>query len=503
VTSNWHKLEDAIKVAISAWPIVFAAVVAQCFKAYATFKVERGIKLMELEQLVGSSSFASAMKQPILLRRLDLLTVALFAIWCLSPIGSQALVRVYSKERDFLSDNTTVKLVPNHGYNKLFSSNDSFRTITDNPEYAEVSQLVQSYFISALSPEPVMKQYVTDQYLHPIMFHPDGWTPVQAFGSFLTYPESKLFEDGSSDYSSNSDPSADPNPKYEMLSFNMSNSHFNFTCKPWQNKTRQQLDTMQNETDNYVYFSWSDSYTFGVAFTPNLPNETESASTANDITGIRVASANNVHSDKTRNATEQSWDEDPSYEYSYIECGFEQVFEEVEVFCYTDEGTTSSLPSCSAGTSRPAPEDQREKMATKFGDFSELFVAGNPGGIHVMIDSPVTLSKQTPPTLCPLKLPQGSSNMARFDRRDLSCDGRRTYGRHAERTRPDLIRQHHLGGVRPPLRVPVQHLPGTRLLPGMRQHVPDVRARQPDKRGAPVHGYPGRGVLRQGPHVRR
>ncbi len=36
---------------------MFAAVAAQAFKSYATFRVERGIKLMELEQLVGSNSF--------------------------------------------------------------------------------------------------------------------------------------------------------------------------------------------------------------------------------------------------------------------------------------------------------------------------------------------------------------------------------------------------------------------------------------------------------------
>ena len=29
VHSDWHRVEDAIKFAISAWPIVFAAVVAQ------------------------------------------------------------------------------------------------------------------------------------------------------------------------------------------------------------------------------------------------------------------------------------------------------------------------------------------------------------------------------------------------------------------------------------------------------------------------------------------
>lgn len=39
-------LSQAIKVAASAWPIVFAAVVAQTLKMYAAHRVERGIKLV-------------------------------------------------------------------------------------------------------------------------------------------------------------------------------------------------------------------------------------------------------------------------------------------------------------------------------------------------------------------------------------------------------------------------------------------------------------------------
>lgn len=39
-------LSQAITVAASAWPIVFAAVVAQSLKMYAAHQVERGIKLV-------------------------------------------------------------------------------------------------------------------------------------------------------------------------------------------------------------------------------------------------------------------------------------------------------------------------------------------------------------------------------------------------------------------------------------------------------------------------
>jgi hypothetical protein len=41
---------------------VFAAIAAQSLKALATYKVERGIRLMALEQLISGHSVASAIK---------------------------------------------------------------------------------------------------------------------------------------------------------------------------------------------------------------------------------------------------------------------------------------------------------------------------------------------------------------------------------------------------------------------------------------------------------
>jgi hypothetical protein len=38
-------LEQANKIALTAWPIFFAAIVAQSLKAFATYRVERGIRL--------------------------------------------------------------------------------------------------------------------------------------------------------------------------------------------------------------------------------------------------------------------------------------------------------------------------------------------------------------------------------------------------------------------------------------------------------------------------
>lgn len=39
-------VQEVIKVAVTVWPIVFAAVVAQSLKALASYRVERGIRIM-------------------------------------------------------------------------------------------------------------------------------------------------------------------------------------------------------------------------------------------------------------------------------------------------------------------------------------------------------------------------------------------------------------------------------------------------------------------------
>lgn len=361
-------MEDAIKVAISAWPIVFAAVVAQCFKAYATFKVERGIRLMELEQLVGSSSFASAMKQPILLRRLDLLTLALFGIWCLSPLGSQALQRVYSLDRHEVPGTADIKLVPTYGRNRLFdSANGSiFRnSLEGDREYSELLQLASSYYIAALTPHPEEEKYTSDRYAHPIMINSQDYN-VQAYGAFVTYPNTSLTLDGLSDF----DPTKAEKalPKYEEMHFNLTYSYFNFTCGNWQNKTVGEMD---NATD-YVMM-YSDSWTMGMSFTGNQ-----------SITRLVFASANNAVK-QAKNST-APWQDD-NYPFSFIECGLEQVFEEAEVNCTTD--LTTAIPDCWASAGTPLPPDRTKGKETHFGDFLMDFLAsGNPG---VLVDSPATI----------------------------------------------------------------------------------------------------------------
>ncbi|KAN0095135.1 hypothetical protein V8E51_015846 [Hyaloscypha variabilis] len=111
------------KAAVTAWPIVFAAILGQTLKAVATYRVERGIRLGTLEQLISSHSVAGALKQPFILRQLNWITFALFALWSLSPLGSQAMQYTVTQYDD-MDTNKSISI----SYLNTFQENPSLST---------------------------------------------------------------------------------------------------------------------------------------------------------------------------------------------------------------------------------------------------------------------------------------------------------------------------------------------------------------------------------------
>ena len=75
---------------------------------YAAHKVEQGIKLVTLEQLISSHSVGGAIKQPFMLRTFNWTTLMLFFIWCLSPLAGQAILRMSDTVDNWDPINTTV-----------------------------------------------------------------------------------------------------------------------------------------------------------------------------------------------------------------------------------------------------------------------------------------------------------------------------------------------------------------------------------------------------------
>ncbi|KAF2137023.1 uncharacterized protein K452DRAFT_279190 [Aplosporella prunicola CBS 121167] len=90
---------QAARVASTIWPIAFAAVIGPMIQVFALDKAERGTSLGMLEMLMGSQTLVSTIKSCYSLRLWGLWAVLLIALWTLSPVGGQAILRSISLER--------------------------------------------------------------------------------------------------------------------------------------------------------------------------------------------------------------------------------------------------------------------------------------------------------------------------------------------------------------------------------------------------------------------
>ena len=106
-------IKYATNAAITAWPIVFAAILAQTLKAFATFQVERGIRLMVRIKitrcgywLTNSLDLGAIDKQPLGFKRyeeairpsetqLDYTRTAWFVVIITTWLASHAIHHVY------------------------------------------------------------------------------------------------------------------------------------------------------------------------------------------------------------------------------------------------------------------------------------------------------------------------------------------------------------------------------------------------------------------------
>ncbi|MCJ1383335.1 hypothetical protein MMC17_006448 [Xylographa soralifera] len=187
-------MTEAIKISVTLWPIIFAAIAAQSLKMFASYKIERGLRLMTLEQLISSHSVASAIKQPFFLRRIDWLSAALLCLWSLSPLASQALQRMSYVDGDSTNGTTTVIYLDTTGSNFVFD--------VDAPYAAQFFPAeIQGLYTTSLMASNETQESPRDSWenikipiLEGLRMGDDGWYEVNdantpsAFSSMLGIP---------------------------------------------------------------------------------------------------------------------------------------------------------------------------------------------------------------------------------------------------------------------------------------------------------------------------
>lgn len=90
------------------FPILFAAIVGGAMKSVATWRIQSGTTVGLVEQLVGSNTISGALVTQAKLQAFNPLGFFIVVLWCLSPLGSQASLRVVSVVRNYPSNVTTL-----------------------------------------------------------------------------------------------------------------------------------------------------------------------------------------------------------------------------------------------------------------------------------------------------------------------------------------------------------------------------------------------------------
>ncbi|OIW25465.1 hypothetical protein CONLIGDRAFT_648490 [Coniochaeta ligniaria NRRL 30616] len=343
ITSSWGSLQDVIKVAISAWPIVFAAVVAQVFKAWATYKVERGIKLMELEQLIGSNSFGSAVKQPFLLRRLDLLTLLLLVVWCLSPLGSQALQRTYTIGPAVINTTMPVLYLDMTVSNRFFSLTN-LAQLNHQGTLNDVMQKMSNFYLATFLPPAAWQYDLEDNWNHPKPIWLDSEKAITAPGTTSHYGIPLIMTNSIfSAQDVQTTAPGDSNLRYERTYFNMTAAYFDFQCGDW-------------SVVNGSYFNETVGLPEGIMWQASLSGTahylfySDDANPQSDImtmqynrmkfgSTITQGSAAVVGADALPTSGNDSL-------HSLIDCSFKQKFIDFPVECYQDSGSQTGVAEC-------------------------------------------------------------------------------------------------------------------------------------------------------------
>lgn len=81
------------------YPIIFSMVVGRAVYKLASWKLERGASVGELEQLLGSRTVTSTITTQFMLWPGAFMGAGLLVLWLLSPVGSQACVRILKTQQ--------------------------------------------------------------------------------------------------------------------------------------------------------------------------------------------------------------------------------------------------------------------------------------------------------------------------------------------------------------------------------------------------------------------
>lgn len=356
ISSDWSIMESVVDAAIAVWPVIFAAVVVQCFRTWVLFKALRSYSERDESGEGGN--------QPRHSRRLDVLSLVVFLILCMSSVGSQALGHVYGVTNGSEEAQVDVYYVDRTGYNQMWSSSlPGSAGLTSTASRSELVQIIGEKYVGVLLSSPgssldgLASAYVSSN---------SGYTSsgshvgIQGLANFLL---------GDSVVDAMSDAVASTASR--NLTFSTSTSYFNLTCGNW-NQTKRKFDNGTSPGG----LSYSSSQTLGM----NVSSGDNSTITPTGILKFASANTNSLPSasdseggqpDGAGPVAGEEW------EYSSIDCEYQQLFYNISIVCGQNNHT--GVVSCSPYGKAELVPGSTGFAGTQLGDFAQDFaLTGNP-----------------------------------------------------------------------------------------------------------------------------
>ncbi|KAI8715740.1 hypothetical protein NCS52_01082300 [Fusarium sp. LHS14.1] len=106
--TSYAKWNNATTVLGTLFPIIFASTVGRFVYEIARWKLEQGVTLGTLEQLLGSQTVGSTVLTHAKLCVMNPLAAGLLFIWIFSPLGGQSLLRILGSRLDPVVQNSTI-----------------------------------------------------------------------------------------------------------------------------------------------------------------------------------------------------------------------------------------------------------------------------------------------------------------------------------------------------------------------------------------------------------
>lgn len=355
VSSNWSMMEGIVDAAVAIWPVVFAAVLVQCFRTWVLFGAHRGYS--EGSKLMGSRT------RSLYFHRLDVMSILVFLVWCLSPIGSQALGLVYGVTSNLEDAQVDIRYVDRTGYNQMWSlDSTSPAGSTSTANRSQLVQIIGEKYMGAMSTS-------SDSYLNGLATaYISSKSGYASSGSKAGTRDLATLSSGDSVRDTISDTAVINGSG--NFTFSFTTSYFDLTCGHWS----QTIRTFDNTTSP-GQMSYSSSQTLGMHMSSGDNSTTTPMSTLTFVS-LNSNSLTNTSELKRRQDHGTSSVAGEQWEYSSIQCQYQQLFYNVPMICSQDNNT--SVVSCSQYDEPQLILSSTDLAGTQLGDFAaEFALTGN------------------------------------------------------------------------------------------------------------------------------